>query len=221
MGTSTKQRRQKPDPSPTQQPFPPRLPTETSKSYTAFCAYLETPVHQRSLRALASTLKTQPSVTGQWSQKNQWQARTLAWDEAQRRERLAAIQARQLERDLATMEHEDLLAASAGAALFSDVEPTTPGIVRDLYRIAKSSNNDFARIKAIMTLVDLAGIKDLRKIRYHRAIAPTPSQQPASSLDLAALVEALAKVATPTQLEALCGGSLVDDPPEPEPPINA
>lgn len=173
--------------------YPPRIQGETSKSYAAFCAYLDMPTNERSLRALASKLKTQPSVTGEWSHKHQWQARASTWDDTRRRERLENIANIQREIDLLVMEtHLELRSAACRVLIDEDA-------ISNLGTIARKC--DSSSIAAIKLLFKLSGLEDYRRLELERALREPPRIEAAAD---PAIVAALA-TATPEQLAALRG----------------
>ena len=203
---------QKPTPSASAlAPYPPRIEGETPTAYAALCTYLAAGP-DRNLRGVFPGGRYTPAKT--WSARNGWQARAAAWDAAVRDVRLAALQERQRETDLATAEADARLSAAAAAVLFSDDEPTAKGygLLLDLWRIGRGGA-DGARVSAVQTLVDLAGIKDLRKLRHHKATAPAPPAPPPALLT-PDIIAALDAAASDSQLDRLDDAPLVDDPPE-------
>ncbi len=198
--------------------YPPRLQGETPAAYAALCLYLDAdPANRSQRRVFTSPARRQQASL--WSSRYHWPDRAAAFDAAQRQARLDARLQREIERDLATSEHDDRVAALAADLLFSgrvpDALATEPQpLLYELVRIARNGHVEFARIEAVKTLVDLAGISDRRKAKLKQSSAPTIT--PASDVS-ADVVAALAEHATTEQLVDLCGVALVDDPPAPEP----
>jgi len=189
--------------------YPRPIEGETRAAYAALCRYLDAGP-ERSLRAVFRG----HGHARQWSSTHRWVERAAAFDQARREERHAALAERQRETDLATAEADARLSAAAAAVLFSDSEPTAKGygLLLDLWRIGRGGA-DSARVSAVQTLVDLAGIKDLRKLRHHKATAPAPPAPPPALLT-PDIIAALDAAASDSQLDRLDDAPLVDDPPE-------
>lgn len=187
--------------------YPPRLPTETISAYARFCEWCQLK-HPR------------PRVTAglhrQWSASHLWRERASRFDAAQRKHRLALLVEAQLERDLLTLEADGRLADLARGLLLGDAKPPSDSergpLLHVLDRIARASTNDNASLAAVRDLVEFSGIADLRKLRAKQLALPFGGGDPPKPTDQAGVVAALAEHATPAQLDALCGGPVVDDP---------
>lgn len=179
-------------------PYPKRLERETDAAYAALCTYLGAGP-DRSTRSVFGPRARQAQ---EWSARYDWQARAAAWDSEVRASRLAAIQNRQREADLATTEHDYSLRAAAAAALLGDDalldQPgRLPPVLVNLGRLARAP--DGTAIHAAKLLVDFSGIRDLRALALHRAQAtPADKETPADPAVVAAIERA-----TPEQLAAL------------------
>ena len=200
--------------------YPPRLPTETPTAYARFCVYCDQGL-PRSLKRISKS----PTIT-RWSSAHAWVERAAQFDAAQRKRRLDRLAEAQLERDLATLEADGRVADLARELLFGrgEPDPDAPAnepapLLHALAALGRAGHVEFARIEAIKTLFDFAGIADLRKARLQKLKAPAPP--PATTNTVTAdVVSALAEHATPRQLDDLCGDAIVDDPPAPEPEQN-
>lgn len=189
--------------------YPPRLPTETIAAYARFCEFCQQK-HPR------------PKVTAglhrKWSAAYLWRERASRFDAAQRKHRLALLTEAQLERDILTLEADGRLADLARGLLLGAVPPPAddaPGpLLHVLDQVARAGNRDADRLAAVRDLVEFSGISDLRKLRAKQLALPftaPPASAPAAPA-LGEVVNALAQHATPEQLDALCGGPVVDDP---------
>lgn len=218
-----KKRKPKASPKPVHLPradgYPPPLPGETRTAYAALCNYLDAPASSRSLRRVFVT----PGRVAQskaWSARYHWQQRATDFDAARRAIRLEVQIQREIERDLATAEHDDRAADLAAHLLFGgrppDGDPADQPLLYALAHLARHGTVEFARIAAIQSLVDLSGISDRRKAKLQQLKASTVTQtQPAA--DLAQLVDALDARLTDAQVAAARSRPLVDDPPDPGP----
>jgi len=191
--------------------FPPRLPTETPVAYDRFCQYLLLPI-PRSASRLGDK-----GLIHRWRSAHAWVERAAQFDAARRKRRLAILTEAQLRRDLDTFEADGKLADLARGLLLGDVPTPTDTergpLLHVLDRIARASSNDNASLTAVRDLVEISGIADLRKLRAKQLALPFGGDPPKPT-DQAGVVAALAEHATPAQLDALCGGPVVDDPPE-------
>lgn len=191
--------------------YPPRLPNETPVAYDRFCKYLLLPI-PRSANRLGDK-----GLIHRWRRAHAWVERAAQFDAAQRKCRLDILTEAQLRRDLDTFEADGRLADLARGLLLGEADPPTDSergpLLHVLDRIARASTNDNASLTAVRDLVDLSGISDLRKLRREAKQLPLPlDTPPAAAPVLSEVVNALAEHATPAQLDALCGGPVVDDP---------
>ena len=182
-------------------PYPPRLPTETEPAHAAFCLYLDAGP-TRSIRGVFNAVRLRH--IGEWSRRNDWQARAALWDAAVRDARLAAVQEREREADLATAEHDHSLRSAAAAALL-DPDPfglaldKLPPALANMGRLARSAEAGNAAIQAVKLLYHLSGIRDLRHLTLVHASRVTPDLEVAAD---PAVVAAVAS-ASPEQLAAM------------------
>ena len=190
--------------------FPPRLPNETPVAYDRFCQYLLLPIPR------SRTRLGDKGLLHRWSAAHAWVERAAQFDAAQRKRRLAILTEAQLRRDLDTFEADGKLADLARGLLLGEADPPADNergpLLHVLDRIARAGSNDNASLTAVRDLVELSGIGDLRKLRAKQLALPFGGDQPKPT-DQAGVVAALAEHATPAQLDELCGGPVVDDPP--------
>lgn len=194
--------------------FPPRLPNETPVAYDRFCQYLLLPIPRSAARL------GDKGLIHRWRSAHAWVERAAQFDATRRKRRLHALEDAQLERDLLTLAADGRLADLARGLLFGEVPTPTDSergpLLHVMDQVARGGSNDAARLAAVRDLVELSGIGDLRKLRAKQLALPfaaPPPSAPAAPV-LSEVVSALAEHATPEQLDALCGGPVVDDPPE-------